>query len=102
MTANCLHPGLVRTGIFRKVKGAKGLIEKILLRKAISVEEGAETLVYLASSEDVAFESGNYYYKKKVRTTSARSYDIETQEKLWEMSEEMLEPWQEKSESGKA
>jgi len=102
VTANCLHPGLVRTGIFGKVKGAKGLIEKILLRKAISVEEGAETLVYLASSEDIAFESGNYYYKKKVRTTSARSYDIETQEQLWEMSEEMLEPWLEKSESGKS
>jgi len=102
VTANCLHPGLVRTGIFRKVKGVKGLIEKILLRKAISVEEGAETLVYLASSEDVAFESGNYYYKKKVRTTSARSYDIETQEKLWEMSEEMLKPWLEKSDSGEA
>ncbi len=102
VTANCLHPGLVRTGIFRKVKGVKGLIEKILLRKAISVEEGAETLVYLASSEDVAFESGNYYYKKKVRTTSARSYDIETQEKLWEMSEEMLKPWLEKSDSSEA
>lgn len=93
VTANCLHPGLVRTGIFRKVKGVKGLIEKILLRRAITVEEGAETLVYLASSEDVAFESGNFYYKKKVRTSSASSYDIDTQERLWEMSEEMLKPW---------
>jgi NAD(P)-dependent dehydrogenase (short-subunit alcohol dehydrogenase family) len=102
VTANCLHPGLVRTGIFRKVKGVKGLIEKILLRRAITVEEGAETLVYLASSEDVTFDSGNFYYKKKVRTSSARSYDIGTQERLWEMSEDMLKPWLETSTSGES
>lgn len=102
VTANCLHPGLVRTGIFGKVRGVKGLIEKILLRRAISVEEGAETLVFLASSEDVAFDSGSFYYKKKVRTSSSSSYDIEAQERLWQMSQELLKPWLEKSESGEA
>ena len=93
VTANCLHPGLVRTGIFGKVKGVPKWIEKLLLRKAISVEAGAETIVYLSSSEEVSADSGNYYYKKVPRTTSARSYVVQDQERLWTMSEEMLKPW---------
>lgn len=93
VTANCMHPGLVRTGIFKKVSWFGPLIDTILTRKAISVEEGAESLVYLASSEKVAGQSGHYYYKKMIRTTSDRSYDVEAQERLWAMSREMLRPW---------
>lgn len=93
VTANCLHPGLVQTGIFGKVKGVPKLIEKFLLRKAISVEAGAETIVYLSSSEEVSAESGKYYYKKVPRTTSEQSYIVQDQERLWKMSEEMLKPW---------
>ena len=93
ITANCLHPGLVQTGIFGKVKGVRPWIEKLLLRKAIPVEAGAETIVYLSSSDQVANESGKYYYKKVPRTTSARSYVIPDQERLWETSEQMLKPW---------
>ena len=93
VTANCLHPGLVQTGIFRKVKIVGPFIDKILTRNAIPVEEGAETIVYLASSAEVAQESGHYYYKKKARTTSALSYDEDLQERLWRVSEEMLAPW---------
>jgi len=95
VTANCLHPGLVRTGIFRKVQGVGPTFEKFLFsaRKAISVEEGAETLVYLASSDEVASLSGSYYYKKKARTTSDLSYEVEVQERLWDMSVAMLDPW---------
>ncbi len=93
VTANCMHPGLVRTGIFRKVKGVTPLVEKFLLRKAIPVEDGAETIVYLASADDVASESGSYYFKKKTRDTSSKSYDVEAQERLWMLSEEMVKPW---------
>jgi NAD(P)-dependent dehydrogenase (short-subunit alcohol dehydrogenase family) len=91
VTVNCMHPGLVRTGIFRKVVGRT--LEKIFIRNAIPVEEGAETLVYLASARDLVYENGSYYYKKKARTTSERSYNVDAQDRLWSMSEEMLKPW---------
>lgn len=93
VTANCLHPGLVQTGIFGKVKGVTPWIEKLLLRKAIPVEAGAETIVYLSSSEEVSGESGKYYYKNAARTTSPRSYAVQDQERLWKLSAEMLERW---------
>ena len=92
-TANCFHPGLVNTGIFRKVPVVGGLVDLVLSRRAITVEKGAETLVYLAESNQVTGESGGYYYKKKIRETNPISYDIDAQERLWEISAEMVQPW---------
>ncbi len=67
VTVNCFHPGLVSTGIFRKVPVVGGLVDWVQSWKAISVEEGADTLVYLASSEEVAQTSGSYFYKREVQ-----------------------------------
>jgi NAD(P)-dependent dehydrogenase (short-subunit alcohol dehydrogenase family) len=93
VTANCFHPGLVKTGVFRKVPIVGGLVEWWVYRKAISVEEGTETLVYLASSDEVAGSSGHYYYRKQPQVTNPISYDLEAQDKLWEVSEAMVRPW---------
>lgn len=93
ISANCFHPGLVSTGIFRKVPVVGGLVDWVQSWKAISVEEGADTLVYLSNSEDVAHTSGSYFYKRQVRTTNPISYDIAAQERLWEISAEMVSPW---------
>lgn len=95
VTANVFHPGLVKTGIFRKVPRVGWLADKIILdmRKPISVEEGAKTLVYLATSPEVDGQSGHYWYKKKIRQTTPQSYCLEDQERLWELSERMVKDW---------
>lgn len=86
VTANCLHPGFVNTrfgdgsgGFFEwLVKGAKFF--------AISPEKGAETIVYLASSDDVAGATGKYFYKCREATPTAEARDAESARKLWEES----------------
>ncbi|MBN2045619.1 MAG: SDR family oxidoreductase [Anaerolineales bacterium] len=93
VTANCFHPGLVNTGIFRKVPFVGGVVDWVLSPRAISVEEGAETMVYLAASEEIADTSGVYFYQKKAQVTNPVSYDLDAQERLWEMSAEMVRPW---------
>ena len=95
VTANVLHPGLVKTGIFRKVPKVGWLADKLILdlRKPIPVEEGAETLVYLATSPEVEGQSGHYYYKKKIRQTAPQSYSVDDQERLWELSKRMVSDW---------
>ena len=63
VTANCLHPGFVATR-FGDQSGA--LMSRIVwLAKffAISPAKGAETIVYLASSPDVAKTTGQYFYE---------------------------------------
>ena len=89
VTANALHPGFVRTTIFRE----PGLVGWLLRRAAdviaLSPEAGAKTSVYLASSPEVAGISGQYFDKEKPRESSPQSHDLIAGERLWRLSEEM-------------
>jgi NAD(P)-dependent dehydrogenase (short-subunit alcohol dehydrogenase family) len=87
ITANCLHPGFVATrfgdasgGFLSSVVG----IGKTLF--AITPEKGAETIVYLASSPDVAAISGEYFYKCRPATPTAGGRDDAAANRLWNES----------------
>ena len=41
----------------------------------LSPERGADTIVYLASSPDVAAKTGGYYVKRQLREPSAAARD---------------------------
>jgi len=87
VTANCLHPGFVAT---RFGDQSGGLISRFIgLAKlfAISPEKGAETLVYLASSPDVAETTGAYFYKCRPITPSQAALDDRAAMLLWERGE---------------
>ena len=87
VTANCLHPGFVAT---RFGDQSGGLISRFIgLAKlfAISPGKGAETLVYLASSPDVAETTGAYFYKCRPITPSQAALDDRAAMLLWERSE---------------
>jgi hypothetical protein len=60
-------------------------------RFAISPEEGADTIVHLASSPEVATVSGDYFYKRKPAAPSAAARDEKAARTLWERSEEIAE-----------
>ena len=63
ITVNCLHPGFVKTSFGKNNTGVIGLIIKFLMTLfAIKVEEGAETIIYLATSDNVKNISGEYFY----------------------------------------
>jgi hypothetical protein len=50
-------------------------------------EKGAETLVWLATSPDVANVSGGYFFAQEPRTPSPEAQDADTAQRLWEISE---------------
>jgi NAD(P)-dependent dehydrogenase (short-subunit alcohol dehydrogenase family) len=86
VTANCLHPGFVAT---RFADESGGLISRFAwLAKlfAISPVEGARTIVYLASSPEVANVTGQYFYKCRPITPSAPALDDRAALALWERS----------------
>jgi len=56
---------------------------------AKSPMKGAETPIYLASSPDVEGVTGKYFINKEAVRSSEESYDTETAEKLWQVSEEL-------------
>jgi NAD(P)-dependent dehydrogenase (short-subunit alcohol dehydrogenase family) len=89
VTANALHPGWVATG-FGKDNGWMGrLLRAAAGLFALSPEAGARTVVYLASSPEVAGVSGRYFVREKAVSSSAASYDEEVARRLWEVSEQL-------------
>jgi NAD(P)-dependent dehydrogenase (short-subunit alcohol dehydrogenase family) len=87
ITANCLHPGFVATRFGDSAGGplrAGIAIAKRLF--ALSPEEGAKTLVYLASSPEVADRTGGYYRDCAPAAPSARAQSEEDAQRLWELS----------------
>jgi NAD(P)-dependent dehydrogenase (short-subunit alcohol dehydrogenase family) len=89
VTANCLHPGTVATNIWGSAMGPFSFLGRISRLFLISPEEGAETVVYLASSPKVEGVTGKYYEQNRDKKSSADSYDRALAEKLWSESERL-------------
>ncbi len=87
VTTNCFHPGAVRTNLVQG--GSYGMVWKAAGPFFLSPEKGADTGIYLASSNDVASVSGAYFVKRKQERSSEMSYGEETAKKLWNLSEEL-------------
>jgi NAD(P)-dependent dehydrogenase (short-subunit alcohol dehydrogenase family) len=93
VTANCLHPGLIATGIGQTNALAR-LVWKLVVRVrgGISVEEGARTSLYLTTSPDVAGLSGGYYVRCRLAELQTRAEAVSdaVAERLWKVSEELV------------
>ena len=89
VTVNALHPGFVRSNFGRRGRNwSTRILFDIARIFAISVEKGAKTSIYLASSHEVKNITGKYFYKSKPVKSSKASYDREAQKKLWKLSED--------------
>ena len=83
ITANCLHPGFVATRFGDRSGGLLSYGVRIAKTFAISPQKGADTLVYLASSPEVANVSGGYFYKCRPATPSKEAQDDAAAQRLW-------------------
>ncbi len=90
LTANCFHPGVVRTGF--------GKNDNILLRIGITIagtffrspERGARSLVWLALDQEAAGLSGAYVVDERVAEPNAQARDDALAAALWEASEDLV------------
>jgi NAD(P)-dependent dehydrogenase (short-subunit alcohol dehydrogenase family) len=89
VTANCLHPGVVATRFGDSSGGWVGRLFPVLRPFFISPEKGADTIIYLASSPEVANTTGAYFTKRKITEPSAAARDDAAAKRLWEASENL-------------
>jgi NAD(P)-dependent dehydrogenase (short-subunit alcohol dehydrogenase family) len=90
ITANSLHPGFVATRFGDQSGGAMSVVIRVAKSIfAISQEKGAETIIYLASSPDVAGVSGKYFYKCAESTPTNEAQDDDSARRLWEETERL-------------
>jgi retinol dehydrogenase-14 len=91
VTANSLHPGVVRTNFgaedqagFFTVVG--GLVRPFLKTPA----QGAQTSIYLASSPDVEGVTGQFFADRKRKTANKVAYDTDMAARLWRVSADLV------------
>lgn len=86
VTANCLHPGVVATGFGHNTPGLVKAVMNLIKPFLLSPEQGAATSLFVASDSAIAGFGGKYFEKCRAVDSSPASYDIQAQEKLWELS----------------
>jgi NAD(P)-dependent dehydrogenase (short-subunit alcohol dehydrogenase family) len=92
ITVNALHPGVVATDIYRigpEGSWYQALFRKVLSLVMISPKDGAQTSIYLASSDDVRGVTGKYFYKLNPGFVSPKCRDMQLQKGLWQLSEKL-------------
>lgn len=89
VTVNCLHPGFVKTEIGnKKTNWYSSLFWSLgTMLGGISVQNGAKTSVYLATSPEVKGITGKYFDKCKAIEPNKDAYDAALRKQLWQVSE---------------
>jgi len=89
VTANCLHPGSVGTNFGQNNRGPMALFFRAFKPFMRSPEQGADTLIWLASSPEVDGVSGKYFSDRKEIEAKNIAYDPDARRRLWEVSEDL-------------
>jgi NAD(P)-dependent dehydrogenase (short-subunit alcohol dehydrogenase family) len=87
VTANCVHPGVVRTSWAQNSNGMFGFAVKLAHPFMLSPEQGAQTSLYAATSPDIEGVTGKYFVKSRPSASPPLSYDAALAARLWEQSE---------------
>lgn len=95
LISSSFHPGAVRTAIWSKGGFLARMIGVVMYPFMWSVEKGADTFIWLASSNDDAVlnADGKYFFDRRDRRVAEFATD-EAAAKLWQVSEEMTAAYQ--------
>lgn len=89
VTANALHPGAVATRLladYMRVPLVGGALARTF---GVSPDQGADTVVYLATAPEVETVTGKYFTKRQEARSSPASHDEAAGRRLWEVSERL-------------
>jgi retinol dehydrogenase 14 len=90
VTANALHPGLVRTSFGAEDPGAVQRLLVPFVRPFMKAPaRGAATSIHLASAPGLEHVTGRFFVGSKPRRSSERSYDQAAAARLWQVSTEL-------------
>jgi retinol dehydrogenase 14 len=90
VTANALHPGVVRTSFGAEDPGSVQRLFTPFMRPFMKApDRGAATSVHLVSAPDLEQVTGRYFASSKPRRSSRRSYDQAAAARLWQVSADL-------------
>ena len=91
VTANCLHPGAVRTNVAPPTKGLFSFFFGLFRPFMLTPEQAAQTSIYLASAAKVEGVTGKYFANCRAVTSSLLSRNQTLQQHLWNLSEDLVQ-----------
>lgn len=83
VTANSLHPGVVKTQLAREFPE---LLRTVAGMVMLTPEKGAQTSIYLASSSELNNVTGKYFDKCKAKAPSKAALQVADGQRLWDWS----------------
>lgn len=89
ITCNALHPGTIATGLYQQFLGLPKMLNFVSRWYGKTPQAGAKTSIYLATSKDVAGQSGLYFRNRKPAKMNPLAQNPELRSRLWEVSKEM-------------
>lgn len=86
ITANALHPGAVATnfGVESNLGAVLNFIAKLARPLFKTPEQGADTIVYLATSGEVKHSSGKYFVNRKQASVAEKYYSEKNEKAVWD------------------
>jgi retinol dehydrogenase 14 len=90
VTANVLHPGVVRTAFAAEDPSSLATMMRPLMRLLKSPAQGADTSTYLASSAQVEGVTGEYFANRKPKRSNECAYDSAAANRLWQVSADLV------------
>ena len=91
VTANALHPGMVRTDFGAEDQEPFWKVLAPAVRPFMrSPERGARTSIHLASASAVEGVTGTYFANSRPKTSSKASYDVASAARLWRESARLV------------
>lgn len=91
-TANCFEPGMVRTqfgGFGTDLGLVQNLIYKLAKPFAVTPENGADSLIWLATSSEAASLKGRFVSKRRPVEPQKQATDAKLAAELWALSEKL-------------
>ncbi len=94
VVCSSFHPGAVRTPIWKKGGAFARMLGLVLAPFMKSIEQGSDTFIWLASSEErESREAGGHYFFERSRAKTAKFATDEAAKQLWQVSEELVAPY---------
>ena len=91
VTANSVHPGVVRTKFGSEDQAGFFLIIGPLVRPFLKTPaQGAQTSIYLASSPDMDGITGQFFANRKPKTANRAAGDVDVTARLWRVSTDLV------------
>ena len=90
IVAHAMHPGVVASNFASHCDAPMRAYMESIAEQALTPEQAADTLVWLASAPEPGRSSGGYFHKREAVPCSAAAQDDAAAARLWQVSEAMV------------